>query len=406
MNNLWITLTIHEWECEGKDQMGFENIKPVRIDTLPTWVPDAVQQYIAHTGAGLTIRDLARLNSCHASTISRRIQRIEQQRDDPLVDAALRRMEAHFDPAEQGLSHRIKRELTDMIDNTGSGSTSAVRHTFEKEAFRVMRRLCETGSVLAIASDMDMAVVVREGADGSSTRTAVVAQEIAQDMAIQGWIETKGEGRVLRYTITGAGREAVKGFLDKFPTATDIVPINAEFAEASASFEAAPKPWGERTVHDDTGQARKVRYNLADSPLTALARRRDKDGTAFLADDLVRCGERLREDFELAQMGPRMTQDWGGLMTAGIDANHAKGDSAVGFGPEAARERVIAALKDLGPGLSDVVLRCCCFLEGLEACETRMGWSARSGKVVLRIALQRLQRHYQETKSEESEMIG
>ena len=45
-------------------------------------------------------------------------------------------------------------------------------------------------------------------------------------------------------------------------------------------------------------------------------------------------------------------------------------------------------------GLGDVVLRCCCHLEGLESAEKHMGWSARSGKVVLRIALQRLRRHY------------
>ena len=60
----------------------------------------------------------------------------------------------------------------------------------------------------------------------------------------------------------------------------------------------------------------------------------------------------------------------------------------------AARDRVAKALSSLGPGLSDVVLRVCCFLEGLEACERRMGWSARSGKVVLKIALQRLTEHY------------
>jgi hypothetical protein len=43
-----------------------------------------------------------------------------------------------------------------------------------------------------------------------------------------------------------------------------------------------------------------------------------------------------------------------------------------------------------------VVLRVCCFLEGIETTERRMGWAARSGKIVLRIALQRLQRHYEE----------
>jgi len=41
-----------------------------------------------------------------------------------------------------------------------------------------------------------------------------------------------------------------------------------------------------------------------------------------------------------------------------------------------------------------VALRCCCYLQGLEIVEKRMGWSARSGKIVLRIALQRLRRHY------------
>ena len=47
-----------------------------------------------------------------------------------------------------------------------------------------------------------------------------------------------------------------------------------------------------------------------------------------------------------------------------------------------------------GIGLADVALRTCCFLEGLEGCERRLGWSARSGKVVLKLALQRLVEHY------------
>ena len=68
-----------------------------------------------------------------------------------------------------------------------------------------------------------------------------------------------------------------------------------------------------------------------------------------------------------------------------------------------ARKQVFGSL---GPGLGDMALRCCCYLEGLEAAEKRLGWSARSGKIVLRIALQRLRRHYEETYGGDAPLIG
>ena len=67
--------------------------------------------------------------------------------------------------------------------------------------------------------------------------------------------------------------------------------------------------------------------------------------------------------------------------------------------------RARSALADLGPGLGDVALRCYCRLEALEAVEQTMGWSARSGKIVLRISLQRLARHYNDTKAAEALMV-
>ncbi len=149
--------------------------------------------------------------------------------------------------------------------------------------------------------------------------------------------------------------------------------------------------------------SRRIRYNVLESPLSVLARRKDKDGKPFLPDDLVAAGERLREDFEVGQMGPRVAQNWDRFLTMG-DRGTFRPESG-GFGPEGARDRVAAALKDLGPGLGDVVLRCCCFLEGMEQAEKRMGWSARSGKIVLKIALQRLRRHYQEL-GDASGLIG
>ena len=50
----------------------------------------------------------------------------------------------------------------------------------------------------------------------------------------------------------------------------------------------------------------------------------------------------------------------------------------------------------MGSGLNDIALRCCCHLEGLEAAERHLGWSARSGKIVLRIALAQLKAFYDE----------
>jgi hypothetical protein len=149
---------------------------------------------------------------------------------------------------------------------------------------------------------------------------------------------------------------------------------------------------------------RRVRYNLSESPLTALSRRRDKDGEMFLTIQQVAAGERLREDFELAHIGPRVAQNWDRFLTAG-DRGGYPTETGAG-GSSSARDRVALALRELGPGLGDMVLRTCCFLEGLEVAEKRMGWSARSGKIVLRIALTRLIRHYEDTYGKGSPLIG
>ncbi|MEL6449717.1 MAG: DUF6456 domain-containing protein [Pseudomonadota bacterium] len=365
---------------------------------LPGWVPDAAMHYLAHTEAGLPIRELARNSGCHASTVLRQIRRYETRRDDPLIDAVLRKLGARVVRKQTSVAHAQHKERNAM--QAAVQDTSPDTPTLNRDARRILRRLCETGAVLAVAVDMEKAVVVRDGASGTSTRTAVVDRKVAEAMALQDWISAERAGRITRYKITAAGRTALADMLDGDEDAAPGL------AEAPAEFADQHRVWGERTVRDtETGQPRKVRYNLAESPLTALARRRDKDGSPFLGDDLVTAGERLREDFELAQMGPRVAQNWDRFLTGGGRGGFGQ-DSGIGNGPERARGRVADALKDLGPGLSDVVLRCCCYLEGLESAEKKLGWSARSGKIVLRIALMRLKQHYDETTGPGGGLIG
>ncbi len=359
--------------------------------TVPAWVPEGAQRYLAHTEAGRSIRDLARSAGCHASTILRQIRRIETRRDDPLVDAALQSLaEIHF-PSIGGL---IAPEKAPDAAND-QNPLSAKEEEFNREALRVLRRLCETGSVLAVAEDMDKAVVVRNVGQDCTTKTAVVDCRIAQGLALKDWISCENPGRISRYRITTAGRGALGSLLaeaeNKARTKNEM-----GFSDTQGTFAHDREEQSERP--------RRIRYSVAESPLVALARRRDRDGNPFLDETLVRAGERLREDFELSQVGPQVTQNWDRFLT-GCNRESFGAGAHSGGGSSEARDRVARALSDLGPGLSDVALRCCCYLEGLELAERHMGWSARSGKIVLRIALQRLKRHY-ESNSKQDRMIG
>ena len=356
-----------------------EGRQPAHGDVLS----DDARLYLRHVENGETIRSLAREAGCHASTILRRIRRFEARRDDPLVDGALAKPDASPKPND------------------------------DRQSLRVLRRLAEAGAVMVTAPGMDKAIVTRD-----DIRTVVLERQLAEAMALKGWVvQTRDSGRVQRYVIAPAGRDALRQMLrsprqrnaamghDSFADASPVQPEG--MAEAAASFQHADQHriYEDRVIQDpEDGRRKRMRVNIAESPLLVLARRRDHQGEAFLTPGMVTAGERLREDFELAQMGPRVTQNWDGFMTSGIDVSH----NASGYrgGSESARDRVALALRDLGPGMGDIVLRVCCFLEGIEMTERRLGWSARSGKIVLRLALIRLERHYAEHYGKGSPLIG
>lgn len=367
---------------------------------IPNWLPEHAITYLAHTTAGLAIRALARAKGCHASTVLRQVRRVEAWRDDPLVDEALERIgRQHASECARLASNQESLPMPSQPDRTSRAlapdpdgrSEGRPEGRIEREARRILRRLCEKGAFLAVAPSMEKAVVLREVVPGKQNRIAVVDRDVAHAFALQEWIACEKAGKIACYAITAVGRAALKRLLteERLTRAPQ-----AGFAEAQSPFQAQHRCFAERTVmaSDGSGEQR-LRFNLAESPLSVLGRKRDKDGQAYLAAELIEAGERLREDFELAQMGPRVTQNWERFLTAG-GRGQFTGAGEGASGPQDARVRVAKALEALGPGLSDIVFRICCFLEGLETAEKRLGWSARSGKVVLKIALERLAAHY------------
>ncbi len=139
---------------------------------------------------------------------------------------------------------------------------------------------------------------------------------------------------------------------------------------------------------------RDVLVNLDESPVASLARRLGKGGTPWLSADLTTAAERLRHDFEIGRLQPRVTANWSASVNDGRRTGNAGGLTDLTDMALAARLRVDRAMRDVGPELSGVLIDICCFLKGLETVERERQWPARSAKLVLRMALLSLARHY------------
>lgn len=130
--------------------------------------------------------------------------------------------------------------------------------------------------------------------------------------------------------------------------------------------------------------ARSVTVNLGESPLTWLHARGHLTDRQFVA------GERLRADWERAELAPSVTMRWDAVRVAGTrGSGMAPGERQI-----AAKARFDGAIAAAGPGLSDVLWRVVCAGEALPDAERALAWPARSGKLVLKLALDRVAAFY------------
>jgi hypothetical protein len=133
--------------------------------------------------------------------------------------------------------------------------------------------------------------------------------------------------------------------------------------------------------------ARSVTVNLAESPLGWLFSR------GFLTAAQFDAGERLRSDWERAQLAPRVTMTWDSAPIARSRGGAAPDHYASNRQLDAKR-RFEAAIGEAGPGLADILWRIVCAGEGMRDAETALGWPARAGRLVLTLALDRIASYY------------
>jgi Domain of unknown function (DUF6456) len=155
-----------------------------------------------------------------------------------------------------------------------------------------------------------------------------------------------------------------------------------------------PRPLVERAApdadhtHAGPRQTRRtVTVNLAESPLSWL------HAHGHLSDRQLLAGEKLRGDYEAASLGPRVTMQWNATPVArgnrGGGASLSPTEYAI-----SAKRRFDDGVAALGRDLSDIAWRVICAGESVPIAEKAMGWPLRSGKLVLRIALDRLADYY------------
>jgi hypothetical protein len=136
--------------------------------------------------------------------------------------------------------------------------------------------------------------------------------------------------------------------------------------------------------------SRRLLVNPGESPLGWL------HGRGLVDDRQCAAGEQLRRDYEAAAMGQRVTMRWdtapamrGSGRTGAAEAVFDATERQI-----AARARFHAAMDALGPGLQDIAWRIICAGEGMTTAERALSWPARSGRIILTLALDRLAGHY------------
>lgn len=210
---------------------------------------------------------------------------------------------------------------------------------------------------LALTDKLPRAVIMTRHND-QQQQIGTVSTKDAHWLFDHGYIELTREGRISIYKIAAQGRYAVE---------------NMARAERAPVFQSTPKL-----------------RRLRETPIQMLARKKGVDGKKYLKENHVKSALILLSDYKLAEFDLHPV----GSVAEVINYQYSSETDASIL---SAHKRLCGALSLLQEDMANIALRCCCLQEGVETAERALAWPARSGKIVLRIALALLSEHYRET---------
>lgn len=364
----------------------------------PRWLPESILIFIAHKRYGLSMRQIARELDIQPSTVSRNIKRTSHKLTDPLFEAGLKRVSLalpkHDRPNDQ--STATLQPAICCLKRTQQAKTLLKEDKFRQESKRLLEALSAPNKRLVLSPELDNAVIINIDYNATSRKQEYFDRSLAEALVMNDWIEIKHQSRLLSYAITDKARNHIRhcSAIDTKKKTYLRGDLSKSIQPIHTQLEVSKTVVDKRTLVSPEKKG--------EAPILALSRLRDKAGESFLNSVLVTAGQLLREDFELSSFISSIenTRDMGSETSPSPITRHSSIETT---DPEA---RLAQALHFLGPGLSDVAVRCCCHLQGMEQIEKELNWSARSGKIVLRIALMQLVQFYKlETPTKVTELV-
>lgn len=246
-----------------------------------------------------------------------------------------------------------------------------------KASLRLLSSLAEHGAVASPDPLREGQVSVRGSSGGVSLGRGSHPRATLDDLARRDLVEPTGDRGAFAISVVGRARLARES--------------NGGGGQQCEAFAGQHREIG-MDSRPGPGGPEEVAVNLRESPLAWLRRRRGPDGDPLIDAAAFQAGERLRSDITLAGMLPSVTARWDGAIGGG--GQKVRDPAAASDMVIAARQRVRAAITAVGAEFGDLLLDLCGFLKGVETIERERRWPQRSGKIVIRLALGQLARHY------------